>query len=156
MNDTILHLLHQAFFGGAAAAGFGILFNFGKRDLQWCFLAGTISLAIRTLGLDAGWSLESASFVAAAFLSASIAGFLQNRLGPACDMIALTGCIPMVPGVFLTKAILGLFALTAPDPSQEITAVVQSVEYLLRVAFTIGAIGTGLALPIYLIKLKDV
>ncbi len=155
MIEAVEHLAHQAFFGGVAAAGFGILFNFGTRDLLWCFAAGAIALGLRTLGLDAGWSLEAASFVAAACLSVCVAGFLHPRLDPAPDMIALTGCIPMVPGAFLAQAILGLFALTSPNPDKEITTVVLSVEYLLRVAFTICAIGTGLAVPLHILKLMN-
>ena len=46
----------------------------------------------------------------------------------------------MVPGSFATKAILALFALTAPMPHAANETLVIAVEYTLRVAFTIGAI----------------
>lgn len=61
MTVDLLNLLHQALFGGLAASGFGILFNFGWRDLPWCATSGALALAVRTLGQDAGWNLEAAS-----------------------------------------------------------------------------------------------
>src|SRR5208283_476871 len=66
MTVDLLHVLHQALFGAVAASGFGVLFNFGWRDLRWCATSGALALTIRTLGQNAGWSLEAATFAAAA------------------------------------------------------------------------------------------
>ena len=65
MDAALVHLVHQVAFGGVAAAGFAVLFNVGPRTLLWCAAAGALALLVRTLGQDAGWSLEAASFVAA-------------------------------------------------------------------------------------------
>ena len=66
MTVDLLNLFHQALFGALAACGFGILFNFGWRDLPWCAASGALALATRTLAQEGSWSLEAASFVAAA------------------------------------------------------------------------------------------
>ena len=152
MNQELLNIAHQTLFGGISAAGFGVLFNLGYRDLGWSFAVGSLALLVRTLGLNAGWSLEAASFIAAIALSAGVSTFLKPLLKTDGATIALAGCIPMIPGSFLIHAILGMFSLTAPEISQEIDTVVMSLKYLLRVVFTIGAIGTGLALPMYIMK----
>lgn len=148
------HLLHQALFGAAAAAGFGVLFNFGPRSLIWCALAGALALFVRTLGLDAGWTLEAASFCAA-MVTGCVVRILREGLGVAGNAMALAGCIPMVPGAFMSQAILGLFAVTAPHPENEVATIVLALEYMLRVIFTLGAIGAGLAIPTHLLKNKD-
>lgn len=148
------HLLHQALFGAIAAVGFGVLFNFGPRSLLWCALAGALALFVRTLGQDAGWSLEAASFCAA-FVTSCAVRLVREWLGAAGNAMALAGCIPMVPGAFMSQAILGLFAVTAPHPENEVATIVLAVEYMLRVIFTLGAIGAGLAIPIHLLKTKD-
>jgi uncharacterized membrane protein YjjB (DUF3815 family) len=154
MDAQMLHLLHQALFGAVAAAGFGVLFNFGPRSLLWCMAAGALALAVRTLGQDAGWSLEAASFAAAAAASCAVR-LLKVRLGAAGNAMALAGCIPMVPGAFFGQALLGLFAVTAPHPENETATIVMAMEYMLRVIFTVGAIGAGLAIPTHLLKNKD-
>ena len=62
-------------------------------------------------------------------------------------MIALAGCIPMVPGAFFGKAILGLFAVTAPTPAHPQETAIFAIVAMTRVILTLGAIGAGLAIP---------
>ncbi|MCW2286460.1 uncharacterized membrane protein YjjB (DUF3815 family) [Rhodoblastus acidophilus] len=140
------HLLHQAFFGGLAAAGFGILFNFGLRALPWPAAAGALALGVRAALLSAGWSLESASFVAALSCAAALFPF-RRRLGPAAGAIALAGCIPMIPGAFFGDALLGFLAVSSPVAQHADATLVKSLQSLLRVFFTLAAIGAGLAIP---------
>ena len=85
--DLPMFVLHQAVFGALAAAGFGVLFNFGPRTLAWCSGMGAIALAVRTVALSAAWSLEAATFVAALVTSALVSACLTRR-GSAADAIA--------------------------------------------------------------------
>ena len=52
MSPEFIHLIHQTFFGGLAAAGFGILFNCPPRIIGLCFGSGALALAVRTVGID--------------------------------------------------------------------------------------------------------
>jgi uncharacterized membrane protein YjjB (DUF3815 family) len=148
-----MHLLHQTLFGAVAAAGFGVLFNFGLRSLFWCAGAGALALAVRTLGQDGAWSLEAASFVAAVATGCAIR-LLRGYLGLTGNAVALVGCIPMVPGAFFGQAILGMLAVTTPHP-ENAAVILTAMEYLLRVFFTLAAIGAGLAIPAQLLKNQD-
>ena len=108
---------------------------------------------MRTIGLDQHWSLEAASFVAA--VAASVcANVLRRPLGPRGNAVALAGCIPMVPGAFFGQAILGALAVTTPHP-ENATVILTAIEYMLRVLFTLAAIGAGLAIPAHLLKQAD-
>jgi uncharacterized membrane protein YjjB (DUF3815 family) len=145
MTFDLLHLLHQALFGALAASGFGILFNFGWRELPWCAASGALALATRTLGQDVGWTVEAASFVAAAGVGCA-GRILRARLGIASTALAVSGCIPMVPGSFAAQAIFGLFELTTPHLADPGKIAMTTMEFTLRVIFTIGAIGAGLSI----------
>lgn len=141
-------LAHQALFGALAAGGFGVLFNFGPANLALAAAAGALALTVRTLGVDIGWPLATASFVAAAAVAAAVA--LLNRgwraMQRAGETLAVAGCIPMIPGSAAAHAIGGLFRLTAtgtPAMQNEIAGVMASA---LQVVFTIGAIGAALAI----------
>ncbi len=147
----LLQLLHHTVCGGLAAAGFGVLFNIGFRALPACAASGGLALAVRTVGLGWGWSLEAASFVAALMVGAAVQ-LLQSRIGVSRNALAVVGCIPMIPGAFAAKAILGLFAVTAPHAVASNEMLVMAVENTLRVTFTIGALGTGLAIPTLLLR----
>jgi len=145
MTVNLLHLIHQALFGAVAASGFAILFNFGWRDIPWCAASGALALATRTLGQDAGWNLEAASFVAAAVVGCA-ARFVRAHLGIGGNHLAAAGCIPMVPGALAAQGIVGLYALTALTPINPLASLVTAMESMLRVLFTMAAIGTGLAI----------
>lgn len=144
-------LAHQAAFGAVAAVGFGVLFNFGLRGLVWCATTGALALAVRTGALSAGWSLEAASF-AAAFVASVVVTLGRGAPGSAADAVALAGCIPMVPGAFFGKALLGFFVLTGPAVAEPGPLMIASSEALLRVIFTLGAIGAGLAIPTHMTR----
>jgi uncharacterized membrane protein YjjP (DUF1212 family) len=153
-----LFLLHQTVCGALAAAGFGVLFNIGFRSLPWCALSGALALAMRTCCLGQfGWNLEAASFAAALTVGAAVL-ILRTRADISQNALDVVGCIPMVPGSFAAKAILGMFAVTsidwAHDPAHAAETLVTAVQYTLRVMFTIGAIGTGLAIPTLLLRVR--
>ena len=144
MSVNPISLLHQTAMGAIAAAGFGVLFNVAYRLLPWCAASGAVALATQTACLGLGWSLEGASLAAA--LVVGIGAQLLRHADISQEVLGVVGCIPMVPGSFAAKAVLGLYAVTtgvASDPQMLNTA----VRYTLRVIFTTGAIGTGLAIP---------
>lgn len=153
MNLDILQLLHHTLCGGLAAMGFGVLFNMGYRALPWAGLGGAVALAVRTVGLQLGWSLEAASFAAAVVVGCLVQVF-QERIGVSRNTLDVASCIPMVPGGFAAKAILGLIALTLPAPQNPDQTLISSVSNGLRVMFTIGAMGTGLAIPSLLVRVR--
>jgi uncharacterized membrane protein YjjB (DUF3815 family) len=153
MMPGFAHMLHQTLFGAIAASGFGILFNFSWRQLCWCAASGALALGTRALCLDFGWPLEVSSFVAAATVGCCVR-LLKGYLGFTGNALAVAGCIPMVPGSFAAQAIFGLFALSAHSAQPAVMALV-SIEYMLRVVFTIGAIGTGLSITTHLLRTRD-
>ncbi|OLS43482.1 threonine/serine exporter family protein [Rhodovulum sp. BSW8] len=150
-------VLHQAIFGAVAAAGFGVLFNFGWVRLVWAAAAGALALAVRTVGMDLGWSLEAASFAAAAAvaLGVEILSLPRLRVARMGTALAVAGCIPMIPGGAATQCIIGLLTLTAEDPATAAETLGMTASAGLRVAFTIGAIGAGLTIVRSLFRRSD-
>jgi uncharacterized membrane protein YjjB (DUF3815 family) len=151
-----IFLIHQTVCGAIAAAGFGVLFNIGFRSIAWCAASGGVALCVRTICLSMGWSLEAASFAAALAVGTGV-HLLCTYTDVSQDALDVAGCIPMVPGSFAAKAILGFFALTSPsltDTTMVNTTLIEAVQYTLRVMFTVGALGTGLAIPTLLLRVR--
>jgi len=144
----------MALFGAIAAAGFGVLFNFGWTTLMWAAGAGGVAVTVRTLGLDAGWSLEAASFMAAATVGVAVQALdmVPAQIRRAGNALAVAGCIPMIPGQAAAHAIIGLLALTGPALADPQVVLVQTAQDVLRVVFTIGAIGAGLTIVTSLLR----
>lgn len=149
MSMDLFRMLQPAICGGVAAAGFGVLFNVGFRGLPWCAASGALALVVRTISVEEGLRLEVASF-AAALLVGIVVQLLPSDIEVSRTALHVVGCIPMIPGAFAAKALMGLFALTDPRLSDE--ALVPAMENSLRVVFTMGALGTGLAIPVLLLR----
>lgn len=142
------NIAHHAFFGAVAAAGFGVLFNFGYRNLGWAALAGALALAVRTYCMLHGWPLEAASFAAAMAVALVVelsynTPFPVRRVGNA---IAVAGCIPMVPGSAAAQWIIGLLEITVQPLEKSDMMLAATTSAGLQVIFTVGAIGAGLTM----------
>jgi uncharacterized membrane protein YjjB (DUF3815 family) len=146
-------LVRQTLCGAVAASGFGILFNVRFRMLSWCAASGALALAVRTVCLECGSSLEGASFLAALVVGTAVE-CLRGRTSFSQHALDVVGCIPMVPGTFAAKAILGLIAVTTERVADQSATLLTAIQYTLRVMFTIGAIGTGLAIPTLLLRVR--
>ena len=146
MNNFWIHLFHQAFFGGIAAAGFGILFNCPPQMILQCFGSGAVALAVRTAGQAGDLNLAEASFFAA-LIVATAERVLQQFQSSRGSILSLVGCIPMVPGSIAANGLMNFFALLRARPSEEILAATDGMRNLLVVTFTLAAIGTALAIP---------
>lgn len=145
--------LHQTACGAIAAAGFGVLFNVGFRVLPWCAASGAIALATRAGCLGMGMNLEGASFAAALTVGTAV-HLLWRRTDISQDVLDVVGCISMVPGSFAAKAIIGLFAVTTSAVVNESNMLVTAIQHMLRALFITGAIGTGLAIPTLLLRVR--
>jgi uncharacterized membrane protein YjjB (DUF3815 family) len=146
MNSFWIHIIHQAIFGGIASAGFGILFNCPPRIILHCVGSGAMALAIRTACQSANLNLPESAFFAALSVAAAerLSQPFQQTRG---SIIALVGCIPMVPGSMAAKGLTNLFTLLQARPPEEIAAAIGGMRNLMEVALTLAAIGIALAIP---------
>lgn len=142
----MIQLLHHTACGSIAAVGFAVVFNVTSRGLPWCAAAGALALAVRTVALDSGLRLEGSSFLAAIAVGGAVQ-LLQTRFQTTGNAFAVCGCIPLVPGALAARAILGLVAATATNPAAPGATLVTAIQDSLRVILTIGAVGTGVAIP---------
>jgi len=141
-----IRILHQAFFGGIAAAGFGVLFNTPPRILGLCFASGAFALAVRTTCQSYDLGLPISSFIAALAL-ATMDRTWQKSQSPLGSILAVVGCIAMVPGSLAAKGLMGLFTIIQSHAESSIVPLVATAENLLIVTFTLIGIGIGLAIP---------
>ncbi len=157
MSMEPLHngIVHQMVFGAIAAAGFGVLFNFNYGNLALSGVVGAIALGVRTLGMESGWNLALASFVAALAVAivVEMVGFLpNNRFCQAGKALALAGCIPMIPGSAAAHWLIGLFGLMSNTPVDAVPVLTAAIRSGLLVIFTMGGIGSALAIVSSLAK----
>ncbi len=140
-----LPLAVYALCGGIAAAGFAILFNVPRRVLGACVAGGALAVLTRAL-LVGGQGIEVAATLGA--LAAGVWGVIwSHRLRVPAAVLAVPAVIPLVPGVFLYKALLGLLNINHVDSTQRAAALASVFEYGLKAGIIVAGLSVGVALP---------
>ena len=101
-----------------------------KRD-QYC---PHLRCARERHGKLAVWSLPAASFIAA-FVLALLNRILEPPDSPRGSVLAVVGCIPMIPGSLAAKGLMNLFELLKASPGEGLLAATAAVENLMLVVF---------------------
>ncbi len=137
---------------GFAAVGFAVLFNVPIRTLWVIFLLGALGGSLKFLTMKLGGGIILGSFFGAmlvGFLSIYAAHF---RHAPPF-VFAIPSVIPMVPGAFAYRMMLGIIRLTGDvDPSVYETLMHDTVNNGLKALFVLMALSLGVSAPMLLFR----
>lgn len=152
MDVTLL--ITRAAWASIAALGFAILFSVPKRALWAVALLAAIAYAMRDISMFHGLGPTIASLMA----SCSI-GFLGIQLAhwvhTPTTVFIIPSVIPMVPGVFAYRAMMGILAIShAKDISTDL--VLQTVGNGINAILILLALAVGVSLPSLVFRNKSV
>lgn len=143
----LLVLLEKGIWFGCAAIGFGILFNVPVRTLYMIFLLGMIG------GLTKVYLMHfNVGVILSSFAGASIIGILSipaahNKHAPPL-VFSIPALIPMVPGAFAYRTMLGLIKLTALSDSGLYSNILnETVSNGLKTVFILLTLAAGASIP---------
>jgi uncharacterized membrane protein YjjB (DUF3815 family) len=143
-------IAQDAFWSAVVSVGFAVLFNVPRRTLAGCALTGALGHSVRTLLIEwAGLPIEAATLVGATCVG-FLALALAKRLRAPSLVFAVSGSIPMVPGLFAFRAILlllELLGLSTSQPTAQDELLLLVVVDLTRTALILAAIALGIAMP---------
>ena len=145
----------KAFWCGTAAVGFGILFNTPVKVLLPVWVGGFIAGLIKFSALHPmfGVGIIGSSFFGA-MASGLVIVFIANWQNLPPSIIAIPSVIPLVPGVFAYKAMLGLMKLTSVI-GDDYSAILSTTIYTgLKTIFIVLGISLGIVIPIQLFRQK--
>mgnify|MGYP000947748128 FL=1 len=145
--ELAVSLIQKGCWAAVATLGFSILFNVPKYALPYCALIGAFGYALRTALTSGGLGMVSAT-LCAALLIGVMATILAQRYGVSGTLFAVGPAIPLVPGSYAYKAVMGI-VMVAESPQLE-----RSTELLLtafdngiKAVLTILFLSFGIALP---------
>ncbi len=140
-----IDILFKAFWAACAAFGFGVLFHVPRRNLGVLWIGGAIVGFVKFAVI----SFISPSIILASFFAALIMGIYcvivaHIRHEPPMTL-AIPPVIPLVPGLFAYRTMLGLMKLSGevgPGFSRTLSETVQNGVSTLFIimAFTIGIV----------------
>lgn len=155
--EALLIILAKAFWCGCAALGFSVLFNAPVRALLpvWIcgFLAGAVKFSLLHPAMGGG-------IIMASFLASMSIGFVSipiAHLRHVTPMIfAIPAVIPLVPGAFAYRTMLGLMKLAGKVGADYPTVLDETVHNGVTTLFVILAISLGAAVPMHIMRKESV
>jgi uncharacterized membrane protein YjjB (DUF3815 family) len=147
-------IITKAFWCGCAATGFGILFNTPTRSLLSIWIGGFTAGLVKYLLLDPaiGSGIILSSFLAG-MLAAIVALPLAYLRKVPQILVALPSIIPLVPGIFAYRAMMGLMKLAKQSGSEYPSIISDTVYNGVMAFFVIMAITFGLSVPLILTRI---
>ncbi len=140
-------IFYKAFWCSLAAVGFGILFNVPRKNLVVVWVGGLIVGLVKFSVLQyVSSSIILASFLAALIMSIYSMFIAYARLEPQM-LLAIPCVIPLVPGAFAYRTMLGLMKLSGnvgPDYSRTLS---ETVHFGVLTVFIIMAFTLGIIIP---------
>lgn len=137
---------------GFAAVGFAILFNVPKRTLWVIFLMGSLGGAAKLLTLSLGGGIILGSFAGALLVGFLSIGAAHFKHSPPF-VFAIPAVIPMVPGAFAYRMMLGIIRLTEQvDPNSFNQLLDDTVTNGLKAFFVLMALSLGVSAPMLLTR----
>lgn len=148
----ILSMLEKGFWAGVAAIGFAVLFNVPVRTLFAIWLLGAIGGFAKYLSIGFEINIILASLIGASLigvLSISIA----HKVHSPPMIFSIPAVIPMVPGIFAYRMMLGLIEIaTHVGEAGMENVLVDTVQNGLKVLFILLSLAVGVAVPMLITR----
>lgn len=150
------NILEKSIWCGIAALGFGILFNVPRRTLWMIAIIGMIGGATKFITL-----LYGNGIVVASLFGSILVGFISipaahSKHSPPL-IFAIPSVIPMVPGAFAYKAILGLINLTQTVSGDSYNNILQeTASNGLKTIFVLMSLAVGVSFPMLITRKETV
>jgi len=146
MIDVLSVVLVDALWSAVAALGFALLFNVPRRALPACLIAGAAGHATRALLIHFGFTIVPAT-LAGSLVIGFVAEVCARRLRAPALLFTVSGAIPMVPGAFAYRAMLGAIRISTADPSTGMPILVDAGINFVTTGLILAALALGIAMP---------
>lgn len=150
--ENWLLFIDRWFWLGIGATGFAILFNVPRRTILTIFLLGAFGGILKFIILELSGSIILGSFFGAMLVGfASITAAHYKHAPP--FVLAIPAVIPMVPGAFTYRAMLGIIHLTGKiDHNTFLSILEDTVDNGLKAFFVLAALSLGVSAPMLIFR----
>ena len=144
-------ILTKSFWCGWGALGFGILFNVPPRTLFAIWIGGAIGGLLKFSMLQLTFGVVLASFGGALAVGFSSIPIAHIRHVPPM-IFAIPSVIPLIPGVFAYRTMLGMMKLTGAIGPDYDRIIAETVNNGSKTLFVIMSLAMGVAVPMHLMR----
>ncbi len=148
-------LLEKGIWFGFAALGFAILFNVPRRTLFIIWIIAALGGLTKLILIQQNLEITIATFAGASLIGMLSVYAAHTKHAPPL-VFSIPAVIPMVPGIFAYRMMLGLMKLSSTAATSDTYSVSlsETVSYGLKTLFILMALAVGVAIPM-LISRKE-
>jgi uncharacterized membrane protein YjjB (DUF3815 family) len=137
---------------GLAAIGFAILFNVPNRTLKTIMILGALGGITKMIFVELELGVVMGSFGGAALIGFLSIYAAHNKHSPPM-IFAIPSVIPMVPGAFAYRMMLGLMKLAGDTVGDDYTQILsETLNNGLKATFILMSLAFGVALPMLITR----
>ncbi len=152
----ITEILIKSFWAGIAAIGFAVLFNVPRRVIFSIGTLGALGGLIKFSAMHLNLGIVFASFLGATAVGIISIQMAHMRNSPPL-VFSIPSVIPMVPGFFAYKMMLGLIALTSIENTDAyLQTLIETVNNGSKMMFILISLGTGVAIPMLITRKESI
>jgi uncharacterized membrane protein YjjB (DUF3815 family) len=141
---------------GFAAIGFAVLFNVPVRTLFFIFFLGALGGLTKALLMSFDASVVLASLAGASLIGV-LSVFTAIKKNSPPMVFAIPAVIPMVPGVFSYKAMLGLIHLAGNTVAENYPQILaETMNNGLKALFILLALAAGVSVPLFVTRKESI
>lgn len=135
-----------------AAVGFAVLFNVPSRTLLPTFILAALGGLTKVMLLQFDVNVILATLIGAAIIGALSIPFAHHKHAPP-PIFAIPAVIPMVPGVFAYRMMLGLINLAGDiDPETYNQILSETINNGLKVMLILMSLAAGVGIPMLITR----
>jgi uncharacterized membrane protein YjjB (DUF3815 family) len=149
-------ILEKGLWFGLASIGFSILFNVPPRTILMIALLAAIGGITKIILVEFGVGVILASFAGASLIGILSIQAAHNKHAPPL-VFSIPAVIPMVPGVFAYKMMLGFIKLagSASDPGYS-QIINETVNNGIKALFILMTLAVGVSIPMLITRKSSV
>jgi uncharacterized membrane protein YjjB (DUF3815 family) len=154
MSTEWLLVLEKSIWFGCAGVGFAVLFNVPVRTLFPIFIMAALGGLTKVTLVQLHVNVIIGSLAGSTLIGFLSIPFAHNKHAPP-PVLAIPSVIPMVPGIFAYRMMLGLIKLAGDmDKTVSTQVLTDTIHNGLKVMFLLMTLAAGVGLPM-LITRKD-
>jgi uncharacterized membrane protein YjjB (DUF3815 family) len=152
----LLEIITKSFWAGIAAIGFAVLFNVPRRVIFSIWTLGALGGLIKFSAMHFEIGIVFASFLGATAIGIISIQMAHMRNSPPL-VFSIPSVIPMVPGFFAYKMMLGLIALTnIVNTEAYLKTLIETVNNGAKMMFVLISLGIGVAIPMLITRKESI
>jgi uncharacterized membrane protein YjjB (DUF3815 family) len=152
----ILMILEKGIWFGFAALGFAVLFNVPQRTLLIVWIMGALGGMTKIILMQCTIGIVIATFAGATLVGILSVFAAHNKHTPPL-VFSIPAVIPMIPGAFAYKMMLGLIKLSGAEASATYYQTLsETTNNGLKTIFILLALAVGVAIPMLISRKETV